>query len=109
MTSPEKLFRLDGKVAVVTGGYGGIGEAICRGLAGMGAKVAVAGHSREKAATLAAALRGGGCGSFAAAFDAGSVSETRMMMDEVAAHFGRIDILINCVGLNREEKAEEVT
>ena len=31
------------------------------------------------------------------------------MVDEVAAHYGRLDILVNCIGLNREEKAEEVT
>ncbi len=56
MSSPAELFRLDGKVALVTGGYGGIGEAVSRGLAGMGAKVAVAGHNREKAEALATAL-----------------------------------------------------
>ena len=44
----NKLFRLDGKVALVTGGYGGIGEAVCRGLAAVGAKVAVAGRSGER-------------------------------------------------------------
>src|SRR5262249_6408207 len=37
------------------------------------------------------------------------VAETRRMVDEVAAHFKRLDILVNCVGLNREEKAEDVT
>jgi len=35
MTPTDKLFRLDGKAALVTGGYGGIGEAVCRGLANM--------------------------------------------------------------------------
>jgi NAD(P)-dependent dehydrogenase (short-subunit alcohol dehydrogenase family) len=45
------MFRLDGKVALVTGGYGGIGVAVCRSLAGMGVKVAVAGHDAHKGAT----------------------------------------------------------
>ena len=40
MTTIDELFRLDGKVALVTGGYGGIGEAVCRGLGAMGAKIA---------------------------------------------------------------------
>jgi NAD(P)-dependent dehydrogenase (short-subunit alcohol dehydrogenase family) len=109
MGSPEQLFRFDGKVALVTGGYGGIGEAVSRGLARAGAKVAVSGHNAEKAAACAEALRQDGGDSYAAAFDSLSVGETRRMVDEVVRHFGRLDILVNCVGLNREEKAEEVT
>ena len=101
-------FRLDGKVALVTGGYGGIGEAVCRGLAAAGARVAVAGHNTDKVHACVERLRDG-CEAFASAFAAESVEETRRMVDEVAAHFGRIDILVNCVGLNREEKAEDVS
>jgi NAD(P)-dependent dehydrogenase (short-subunit alcohol dehydrogenase family) len=109
MQSPEQLFRLNGKVALVTGGYGGIGDAVSRGLAGMGAKVAVSGHNREKALACAALLKEQGYDSYGASFDVTSVRETEQMVDEVAAHFGGIDILVNCVGLNREEKAEEVS
>jgi gluconate 5-dehydrogenase len=109
MTSPDKLLRLDGKVALVTGGYGGIGEAVSRSLATMGAKVAVTGHNAEKASACAAALKSAGFDAYATGFAATSVPETQRMTDEVAAHFGRLDILVNCVGLNREEKAEEVT
>ena len=109
MASPEQLFRLDGKVALVTGGYGGIGEAVSRGLAAVGAKVGVSGHNAGKAAACAEAIRKQGGDAFAATFDSVSVGETRRMVDEVAEHFGRLDILVNCVGLNREEKAEEVT
>jgi gluconate 5-dehydrogenase len=109
MGSPEQLFRLDGKVALVTGGYGGIGEAVSRGLVRAGAKVAVSGHNAEKAAACAEALRKDGGDSYAVAFDSLSVAETRRMVHDVVRHFGRLDILVNCVGLNREEKAEEVT
>jgi gluconate 5-dehydrogenase len=101
------FLRLDGKVALVTGGYGGIGESICRGLASIGAKVAVAGHNPDKAASCAKALQAEGCDTYAATFDTASVPQTQRMVDEVAKHFGRIDILVNCVGLNREAKAEE--
>jgi NAD(P)-dependent dehydrogenase (short-subunit alcohol dehydrogenase family) len=109
MASLDELFRLDGKIALVTGGYGGIGEAVSHGLATLGAKVAVAGHNAGKAAACAETLRQKGADAYAAAFDSVSVPETQRMVDDVARHFGRVDILVNCVGLNREEKAEEVT
>src|SRR5262249_4585091 len=104
-----KLFRLDGKVALVTGGYGGIGEAVCRGLAAVGAKVAVAGRNGTKAEQLASSLKQDGCDAYGIAFDAVNLSEIRQMVDDTASHYGRLDILVNCVGLNREEKLMDVT
>jgi gluconate 5-dehydrogenase len=105
----EKFFGLQGKVALVTGGYGGIGAAVSHGLAAMGARVAIAGHNLDKARALADELTGQGRETFATAFNALSVGDTRRMMDEVAKHFGRLDILVNTVGGQREEKADEVT
>jgi len=102
-------FNLDGKVALVTGGYGGIGEAVSNGLARVGAKVAVAGHNAEKAAACAERLTKLGHDAHAAAFESTSVAETHRLIADVVGRFGRLDILVNCVGLNREEKAEEVS
>lgn len=104
-----QLFRLDGKVALVPGGYGGIGEAVCRGLAASGAKVVVAGQRAERTEALAQALGHEGCEAYAAPFDAHKVADIRRMVDDAAAHFGRLDILVNCVGLNREEKLLDIT
>jgi gluconate 5-dehydrogenase len=64
--------------------------------------VAVAGHNAEKAKVCADAI-----GGYAAPFDALSVADTQRMTDEAARHLGRIDILVNCVGLNQEARAEE--
>jgi len=109
MALGERVFRLDGKVALVTGGYGGIGEVVSRELAAAGARVAIAGHDARKAEAAAARLRATGHTAHAVAFDACSVAETRRMTDAVDAHYGALDILVNCVGLNREEKADEVS
>lgn len=104
-----QLFRLDGKVALVPGGYGGIGEAVCWGLAAAGAKVVVAGRNPEHTHALAETLKSEGYESYAAPFDAHRVSDIRRMVDEAAGHFGRLDILVNCIGLNREEKLLDIT
>ncbi|HKE25446.1 MAG TPA: glucose 1-dehydrogenase [Bryobacteraceae bacterium] len=107
MPSFHEALRLDGKIALVTGGYGGIGGAVSRGLAEAGAKVAIAGRNREKACAAASSLRESGADAYAAAFDVRSVAEIDRMTDEVVEHFGRLDILVNCVGSHREAKAEE--
>jgi NAD(P)-dependent dehydrogenase (short-subunit alcohol dehydrogenase family) len=109
MTVMEQLFQLEGKVALVTGGYGGIGEAVCRGLAGAGARIGIAGRNRERASACAESLKAEGYDAWATSFEATSVPDTQRMVDEVSRHFGKLDILVNCVGLNCEESAEEVT
>ncbi|MEZ4699946.1 MAG: SDR family oxidoreductase [Rhodothermales bacterium] len=110
MTIFEKLFRLDGKAALVTGGYGGFGAAVCEGLAEMGAGIAVAGHNAEKAEHFAGQLRAKGVNAIAAPFDACSMEDTHRMTDAVAKHFGRLDVLVNTVGGNTHaELADEVT
>ncbi len=105
----EQQFRLDGKVALVTGGYGGIGAAVCRGLAAVGARVVVAGRSPDRAHALVETLKAEGYDAYAAPFDAHKVADIRRMVDDAADYFGRLDILVNCLGLNREEKLLDAT
>jgi NAD(P)-dependent dehydrogenase (short-subunit alcohol dehydrogenase family) len=95
--SLEALFGLTGRVAFVPGGYGDIGTAIARGLALAGARVAVAGRSLDKAEALAATLRDEGHDALGLAMDAHRVDDIRQAVDTVAAHFGRLDLLVNCV------------
>jgi NAD(P)-dependent dehydrogenase (short-subunit alcohol dehydrogenase family) len=75
----------------------------------MGARLAVAGHNAGKAGECVQSLRAAGYDAHAVAFDALSSSDTARMVDDVATHFGRLDILVNLVGGQREEKAVEVT
>jgi NAD(P)-dependent dehydrogenase (short-subunit alcohol dehydrogenase family) len=107
--SAKKLFCVEGKVALVTGGYGGIGQAISDGLANLGAKVAITGHNVEKAKACALSLRQRRLEAYGCGFDVVSVPDIHRMVEEVVGHFGHIDILVNTVGVNREEKATEVT
>ena len=109
VTLAQKLFGLEGKVALVTGGCGGIGSAVGAGLAAMGAKVAVADREQDTSVAQAEVLKAGGADAFGIGFDALSVKDTGRMIDEVARRFGRLDILVNTVGGQREEKANDVT
>jgi gluconate 5-dehydrogenase len=103
------LFDLRDQVAYIPGGYGGIGEAIAWALAHHGATVAVSGRNREKAEAAAARLRAAGHRASGLAFDAHSVASIREAVDAVAGEHGRLDILVNCIGLNREQALLEVT
>ena len=100
---------LRGRVALVPGGYGGIGEAIAWGLALAGARVAVAGRSATKADALAARLRDAGHDATGVAMDAHDTGAVRAAVDAVAGRFGTLDLLVNCIGIQREERLADVT
>ena len=102
-------FDLKGKRAFVPGGYGGIGEAIARALLGAGAAVTVAGRSEAKAKALAATLTTEGHKAFGVAMDGQNTTHRKEAVDQAAALMGGLDILVNCIGMNREQKIEEVT
>jgi len=108
MSFEEQRFGVDKRVALVTGGYSGIGAAISLGLAAKGAKIAVAGNEGDKALAFAKTLESRGHDAYAATFDVVSAAATRRMMDGVVKHFGRLDILVNSVGVNRGQPAEEM-
>ncbi|WP_280153341.1 SDR family oxidoreductase [Piscinibacter sp. XHJ-5] len=103
------LFDLHGRTACISGGYGGIGEAIAWGLAQRGASVAVSGRDVKKAQALADALNAAGHVAIGLAMDAHDVADIRRCLDEAAERLGGIDVLMNCVGMQREERLLEVT
>ena len=103
------LFDLSHKIAFLPGGYGGIGEAIAWGLAQRGATVAIAGRSKAKADALARELRREGHVAAGFAMDATRLSDLERGVDAIAARFGAIDILINCLGAQIEQPLGSVT
>ncbi len=102
-------FRLDDLVAFVPGGYGGIGEAICWGLALAGATPVIVGRSAEKAEALAASVRSAGLRAAAAVADAEDLESMRSAVDRTHTQHGRLDLLVNCIGIQREELLADVT
>ena len=103
------MFDLAGKAAFVPGGYGGIGTAIAKLLAESGAAVAVAGRDPRKAETLARQLQEAGHRATGLAVDARDVKRIAAATDEAARQLGGLDILVNCIGFNREQKIADVT
>jgi len=103
MSEPSKA--LSGKVALVAGGYGGIGEACAKALVQEGATVVVAGRDASKAEQAAQSL---GAAS-AVAFDMRDVASMRAAVEQAAARHGGIDLLVNCAGTQQIQPLTEVT
>ena len=97
MTS--KPFDLGGKVAIVTGGNGGIGLGMARGLAEAGAAVAIVGRNETKSDAAAAELRQHGAKAMSVVADVTDKAAVAAMVARVASEFGRIDILVNNAGI----------
>ncbi len=96
---PE-LFDLGGKVAIVTGGNGGIGLGMARGLAEAGAAIAVVGRNAEKSEQAAAELKAHGAKAISIVADVTDKDAVANMVGRVKGEFGRIDILVNNAGIN---------
>ena len=91
----KELFSLEGKVAIVTGGRGLYGAAICEGLCEMGATVIVASRNGEKCEEFAETLRQQGHNAFGMALDLSDDASIKALPKAVFDRFGRIDILVN--------------
>ncbi len=102
------MFDLKGKVALVTGGNGGIGLGMARGLAAAGANVVVAGRNREKSLAAVAELERYGPAAQAVEVDVASETSVAAMVEAVVGRWGRLDILINNAGINIRKPAHEL-
>lgn len=86
---------IEGKVAIVTGSGGGIGEAYARGLADQGAKVAIAEIRKDAGERVAREIRGTGGEALYVETDVGSPESTQAMAEAVISEFGGVDFLVN--------------
>ena len=104
----RQLFGLDSDVAIVIGGTGVLGGALCDGIAAAGAHVVVAGRSRERGEARATAIQAAGGAAEFAPVDVTSRDSFRDLRDSVLARHGRVDILVNCAGVNSAVPYEEI-
>jgi 2-deoxy-D-gluconate 3-dehydrogenase len=94
------LFDLRGKVAIVTGGNGGIGLGMARGLADAGADIAIVGRNEAKSTAAVAELKRQGVRAVAVTADVTDKAAVADMVARTASELGRIDILVNNAGIN---------
>ena len=102
------MFDLKGRVAIVTGGNGGIGFGMAKGLAKAGARVVVAARNEEKLSAAVRDLKALGSDAFALAVDVTDEAAVQAMADEIVRRCGRLDILVNNAGINILKPAHEM-
>jgi NAD(P)-dependent dehydrogenase (short-subunit alcohol dehydrogenase family) len=102
----SNLFDLSGKVAVVTGGAGGIGQALALGLADAGADVVVTSRGLPKLEEVAKQIRAKGRKALAISADVTNAKSVENMVENTLKEFPRIDILVNGAGLAIRKPAD---
>ncbi|MFT6582263.1 MAG: 2-deoxy-D-gluconate 3-dehydrogenase [Alphaproteobacteria bacterium] len=103
------LFNLEGRVAIVTGGNGGIGLGMAEGMAEAGATLVLAGRNAEKGAAAVTKLEALGATASFTALDVTDEAACHALIDDTASRHGRLDILINNAGTNIRKEPEEYT
>jgi 2-deoxy-D-gluconate 3-dehydrogenase len=105
----REMFDLEGQVAMVTGGNGGIGLGIARGLAAAGAEIVVAARNEDKTAGAVDLLRGLGVEALGLKLDVADEASVAAAVSKILDRFGRIDILVNNAGIGIRKPPQDYT
>jgi 2-dehydro-3-deoxy-D-gluconate 5-dehydrogenase len=103
------LFDLKGKVAVITGGNGGIGLGMARGIASLGAGVVIAGRNEEKAAAALKTLHDMGAEAHFIVADVTHKADCQALIATAVEKYGRVDILVNNAGTSVRKVPQDLT
>ncbi|HEY5867256.1 MAG TPA: glucose 1-dehydrogenase [Candidatus Tectomicrobia bacterium] len=106
---PNDIFDLDGKVAIVTGGNGGIGFGIAQGLAAAGATIIVAARNQDKTAQAVTALQALGVQARGLPTDVQEEASVQAMVKATVHACGRVDILVNDAGIGIRNAPQDYT
>src|SRR5437660_1912420 len=109
LMSNKSLFDLNGRVAIVTGGNGGIGLGMAAGMCEAGASIVIAARDRLKNQDAVSRLQSTGPAVAAVEIDVTDESSCRNMVQETLNRFGRIDILVNNAGINVRKQPQDLT
>ena len=104
-----KLFDLSGRVAVITGGNGGIGLGMAKGMATAGATIVVAGRDAAKNSAAVKELKDAGAEASAIPVDVLKEESCRALIDQTVKAHGRLDILVNNAGMSIRKQPEQYT
>ena len=96
----RSMFRLDGKIALVSGASKGIGETMARGLAEFGAKVVVSSRKQEAVDAVAAQFKADGLEATGIAANMGSIPDIQALLDKTVEVYGSLDIIVNNAAAN---------
>ncbi len=102
------MFDLKGRVAIVTGGNGGIGLGMARGLAGAGARVVIAARNADKSRAAVEDLAGRGGEAVAVATDVADEGSVARLVQATLDRWGRLDVLVNNAGINIRKPVHEL-
>lgn len=109
MKDPLASFRLDGKVAIVTGASSGLGAGFAAALASVGARVVVAARRLDRLEEVLAAIRKDGGQALAVACDVAVPEDCRAVVEAAVREFGTVDVLVNNAGLGPAVPASRET
>ena len=104
-----EYFSLAGRVALVTGASGGIGAALAQGLAGAGAQIALSGRNQDRLEEVTQTITKANGNACTFPIDISKDGAPALLIEQVRARLGRIDILVHCAGINQRMPVSAVT